>query len=127
MLLVGNAFRWKYTREIPAADGSKTKFGFDDWFFSREPNHMTAHASLTKLGVEFAPSTPCTSACAHSKWSRSSARLWRADNDLEAGLRRTACETRYQTFLRNHLSVKAGLVSARHVSGASSQFLDDRG
>jgi len=51
MLLVGNAFRWKYTREIPAADGSKTKFGFDDWFFSREPNHMTAHASLTKLGL----------------------------------------------------------------------------
>ncbi len=50
----GNAFRWKYAREVPAADGSKTKFGFDDWFFMHDENHMTAHASLTKLGIEFA-------------------------------------------------------------------------
>ncbi len=50
----GNAFRWQYTREMPAADGSKTKFGFDDWFFLHDSDHMTAHASLTKLGVEFA-------------------------------------------------------------------------
>lgn len=50
----GNAFRWKYTREVPTADGSKTKFGFDDWFFLHDENHMTAHASLTKLGIEFA-------------------------------------------------------------------------
>lgn len=34
----GNAFRWKYSREVPSADGSKSKFGFDDWFFRREPH-----------------------------------------------------------------------------------------
>lgn len=50
----GNAFRWKYTREVPSAEGSKTKFGFDDWFYLHDENHMTAHASMTKLGVEFA-------------------------------------------------------------------------
>lgn len=26
----GNAFRWKYHRDVPMADGSKTSFGFDD-------------------------------------------------------------------------------------------------
>lgn len=50
----GNAFQWKYHREVPAADGSKTKFGFNDWFFLHDENHLTAHASLTKLGIEFA-------------------------------------------------------------------------
>lgn len=51
---VGNAFQWKYSREVPASDGAKTKFGFNDWFFLHDENHMTAHASLTKLGIEFA-------------------------------------------------------------------------
>ena len=50
----GNAFQWKYHREVPAADGSKTKFGFNDWFVLHDENHMTAHGSLTKLGIEFA-------------------------------------------------------------------------
>lgn len=50
----GNAYQWKYSREVPAADGSKTKFGFNDWFFLHDENHMTAHASLTKLAIEFA-------------------------------------------------------------------------
>lgn len=50
----GNAFQWKYTREVPALDGSRTKFGFDDWFYLHDPDHMTVHASLTKFGIEFA-------------------------------------------------------------------------
>jgi hypothetical protein len=50
----GNAFRWRYQREVPSSEGSKTKFGFDDWFFLHDTNHMSAHASLTKLGVEVA-------------------------------------------------------------------------
>ena len=51
----GNAFRWQYSREVPNADGTKTKFGFDDWFFLHDDGaHMSAHASLTKLGIEFA-------------------------------------------------------------------------
>jgi hypothetical protein len=50
----GNAFRWKYHREVPAADGSKTRFGFDDWFFLHDERHVSAHASLTKMGIEFA-------------------------------------------------------------------------
>lgn len=50
----GNAFHWKDQRDVPSADGSKTKFGFDDWFFFHDERHMTAHASLTKLGFEVA-------------------------------------------------------------------------
>lgn len=51
----GNAFHWTYHRNVPSADGTKSKFGFSDWFILHEDgNHMTAHASLTKLGIEFA-------------------------------------------------------------------------
>ena len=50
----GYAFHWQYHREVPAADGSKTKFGFDDWFLMHDAAHMSAHASLTKLGIEVA-------------------------------------------------------------------------
>lgn len=50
----GNAFRWHYHRDVPAADGSKTRFGFTDFFFLHDPLHMSAHASLTKLGIEVA-------------------------------------------------------------------------
>lgn len=50
----GNAFHWKYTRDVPAADGSSAKIGFDDWFWLQDEKIMIAHASLTKLGVEVA-------------------------------------------------------------------------
>ena len=50
----GNAFHWKYSREVPSADGSKTAFGFSDWFILHDRDHMTAHASLSKLGLEVA-------------------------------------------------------------------------
>src|SRR3954454_948767 len=29
----GCAFHWKYTRDVPQADGTKTKLNFDDWFY----------------------------------------------------------------------------------------------
>ena len=48
----GNAFHWTYTREVPTKDGSTSTFGFNDWFWLHEPGRMTAHASLTKLGLE---------------------------------------------------------------------------
>lgn len=50
----GNAFHWRYTRDVPTKDGTKTKLGFSDWFWLHEPGRMTAHASLTKLGIEVA-------------------------------------------------------------------------
>jgi hypothetical protein len=50
----GCAFRWQYSRDVPQADGSKTRFGFDDWFILHDERHMSVHASLTKLGVEVA-------------------------------------------------------------------------
>lgn len=51
----GNAFHWRYSRNVPSADGTKSRFGFDDWFFLHDDgNHISAHASLTKLGIEFA-------------------------------------------------------------------------
>lgn len=48
----GNAFHWRYDRDVPAEDGSKSRFGFDDWFILHDPDHMSVHASLTKLGIE---------------------------------------------------------------------------
>ncbi len=50
----GCAFRWQYSRDVPDADGAKTRFGFDDWFILHDDRHMSVHASLTKLGVEVA-------------------------------------------------------------------------
>lgn len=50
----GCAFRWQYSRDVPDADGSKTRFGFDDWFILHDERHMSVHASLTKLGLEVA-------------------------------------------------------------------------
>ena len=50
----GSAFRWQYARDVPDADGAKTRFGFDDWFILHDDKHMSVHASLTKLGVEVA-------------------------------------------------------------------------
>ncbi|CAN7694358.1 DUF3833 family protein [Rhizobium sp. LjRoot30] len=50
----GNAFHWTYHREVPASDGSKARFGFDDWFFLHDKNRMTANASLTKFGIQVA-------------------------------------------------------------------------
>lgn len=50
----GCAFRWQYSRDVPDADGSKTRFGFDDWFILHDERHMSVHASLIKLGVEVA-------------------------------------------------------------------------
>lgn len=48
----GNAFHWKYTRDVPSAGGSSAKVGFDDWFWLQDQDTMIAHASLTKLGFE---------------------------------------------------------------------------
>ncbi|WP_082352601.1 DUF3833 family protein [Rhizobium sp. AAP43] len=50
----GSAFRWTYARDVPAADGSKTRFGFEDWFILHDESHLSVHASLTKLGIEVA-------------------------------------------------------------------------
>lgn len=48
----GNAFHWKYSRDVPGSDGSSANMGFDDWFWLQDPDTMIAHASLTKLGFE---------------------------------------------------------------------------
>ncbi len=50
----GSAFRWRYARDVPQADGSKTRFGFEDWFILHDEKHLSVHASLTKLGMEVA-------------------------------------------------------------------------
>jgi len=48
----GNAFRWSYTRDVPAANGTSANISFDDWFWLQDAETMIAHASLSKLGVE---------------------------------------------------------------------------
>lgn len=35
-------------------DGSRSNFGFDDWFFLHDEDHISVRASLTKLGIEVA-------------------------------------------------------------------------
>lgn len=50
----GNAFHWRYSRNVPDKDGSTSSLGFDDWFWLIEPNVLCASASITKLGIEVA-------------------------------------------------------------------------
>lgn len=48
----GNAFHWRYSRDVPAKDGSSSKVRFDDWVWLQDADTLIAHASPTKLGVE---------------------------------------------------------------------------
>lgn len=50
----GNAFHWRYSRNVPAKDGSESMLGFDDWFWLQDPETLVARASVTKLGIEIA-------------------------------------------------------------------------
>lgn len=50
----GNAYRWTYTRRVPAKDGSETSLGFDDWFWLIDDDTLVARASVTRLGIEIA-------------------------------------------------------------------------
>jgi hypothetical protein len=51
---LGNAFHWRYSRDVPNKDGDTTTLGFDDWFWLIEPDALCASASITKLGIEVA-------------------------------------------------------------------------
>ena len=48
----GNAFHWVYSRDVPQADGSERRLGFDDWFWLQPGNVLISRASVTKFGVE---------------------------------------------------------------------------
>jgi hypothetical protein len=50
----GNAYRWQYSRSVPAKDGSESLLGFDDWFWLLDEQTLVARASVTKLGIEIA-------------------------------------------------------------------------
>lgn len=50
----GNAYHWRYSRSVPAKDGSETLLGFDDWFWLQDERTLVARASVTKLGIEIA-------------------------------------------------------------------------
>ena len=47
----GNAFHWRYRRNVPSKDGDYN-MTFDDWFWLQPGDVLIARASLTKLGFE---------------------------------------------------------------------------
>jgi hypothetical protein len=50
----GCAFHWKYTREVPQADGNKTKLNFDDWFYRIDDRVCIVRGSAGRAGLPFA-------------------------------------------------------------------------
>jgi hypothetical protein len=47
----GNAFHWRYRRNVPSKDADYN-MTFDDWFWLQPGDVLIARASLTKLGFE---------------------------------------------------------------------------
>jgi hypothetical protein len=50
----GCAFHWKYTRDVPQADGTKTKLNFDDWFYCIDERACIVRGSAGRAGLPFA-------------------------------------------------------------------------
>ena len=50
----GCAFHWKYTRDVPQADGKKTKLNFDDWFYQIDDRVCIVRGSAGRAGLPFA-------------------------------------------------------------------------
>lgn len=50
----GCAFNWKYTRDMPQADGSSTKLNFDDWFYRIDDRGCIVRGSAGRAGLPFA-------------------------------------------------------------------------
>ena len=50
----GCAFHWKYTRNVPQADGKSTKLNFDDWFYAIEDRACMVRGSTGRAGIPFA-------------------------------------------------------------------------
>jgi len=50
----GCAFHWKYTRDVPQADGTKTKLNFDDWFYRIDDRACIVRGSAGRAGLPFA-------------------------------------------------------------------------
>lgn len=55
----GCAFHWRYTREVPQKDGSKTKLNFKDWFFRIDERVTMVKGTAGRLGVPFATAHVC--------------------------------------------------------------------
>jgi hypothetical protein len=50
----GCAFRWKYTRDVPQADGKSTRLNFDDWFYAIDGHACIVRGSAGRAGIPFA-------------------------------------------------------------------------
>jgi hypothetical protein len=50
----GCAFHWKYTRDVPQADGTKTKLNFDDWFYRIDERVCIVRGGAGRAGLPFA-------------------------------------------------------------------------
>jgi hypothetical protein len=50
----GCAFHWKYTRDVPHADGKSTKLNFDDWFYAIDGRACFVRGSAGRAGIPFA-------------------------------------------------------------------------
>lgn len=49
----GCAFHWKYTRDIPQADGKSSKLNFDDWFYRIDDRACIVRGSAGRAGLPF--------------------------------------------------------------------------
>jgi len=50
----GCAFHWKYTRDVPQADGTKTKLNFDGWLYRIDDRACIVPGSAGRAGLPFA-------------------------------------------------------------------------
>ncbi|TYM00105.1 DUF3833 domain-containing protein [Bradyrhizobium rifense] len=50
----GCAFHWKYTRDVPQADGKSTKLNFDDWFYAIDGHACIVRGRAGRAGIPFA-------------------------------------------------------------------------
>lgn len=50
----GCALHWKYTRDVPQADGKTTRLNFDDWFYAIDERACIVRGSAGRAGIPFA-------------------------------------------------------------------------
>lgn len=47
----GCAFHWKYTRDVPQADGKFTRLNFDDWFYRIDERACMVRGTAGRAGL----------------------------------------------------------------------------
>ncbi len=45
----GNAFHWKYKRNVPDSEGGESLLSFDDWFWLQDERSLVVQATISKI------------------------------------------------------------------------------